>query len=383
MHVACAADSILARLESITQYKGAVKFADVGEAWTVCGICKQAYTGPFALLLAERYLEWAAECGLKLVQADALMHRAAELFHAERYEESEEDARHAGRLYDKPALGIESHMAECMIKRGKTHEALAIQTDLVGRARAEYGERDPVFLRIAYNLATTMSLMGDNAAAESILSTVYDTQKSVMAPSHKDTLTTGEALGNVLVRLRKHHEAAEVLRYVVAGTRRLMGDGSRRTRMVMSLLGVALFHTEKHEESERVYRALCDAHETRRPVNEAVKAELTEARIGLIQAIAGQGRLDESLSLIEGWGFDLRSPTGPFAPIVAVIRASTDTPSQAPPSSQVPRCEGAGCTRPASALCTRCRSARYCSKECQRKDWKIHKPLCSGSSTGP
>ena len=376
MHVACAASSILARLESVTQYKGAVNFTEVCEAWTVCCICKQAYTGPFALLLAQRYLEWAAECGLKLVHADALMHRSAELFHAERYEESEEDARHAGRLYDMPALGIESHMAECMIKRGKAHEALAIQTDLVGRARAEYGERDPVFLRIAYNLATTMSLMGDNAAAESLLSAVYDTQKSALAPSHKDTLTTGEALGNVLFRLRKHHEAAELLRSVVAGTRRLLGDGSRRTRMAMSLLGVALFHTEKHEESERVYRALCDAHETRSPVNEAEQAEqaeLTEARIGLIQAIAGQGRLDESLSLIEGWGFDVRSLTGPFAPIVAVIRAA----------AEVPRCEGAGCTRPASALCTRCRSARYCSKECQRKDRKDHRALCIGSSMGP
>lgn len=29
------------------------------------------------------------------------------------------------------------------------------------------------------------------------------------------------------------------------------------------------------------------------------------------------------------------------------------------------------------SLCSRCRCARFCSKECQRKAWKVHKPICT------
>ena len=32
-------------------------------------------------------------------------------------------------------------------------------------------------------------------------------------------------------------------------------------------------------------------------------------------------------------------------------------------------------------LCTRCRGASYCSKECQTKDWKVHRPICSPAKT--
>lgn len=27
-------------------------------------------------------------------------------------------------------------------------------------------------------------------------------------------------------------------------------------------------------------------------------------------------------------------------------------------------------------VCTRCHNRRYCSRECQKADWKMHKPAC-------
>jgi hypothetical protein len=35
------------------------------------------------------------------------------------------------------------------------------------------------------------------------------------------------------------------------------------------------------------------------------------------------------------------------------------------------------CSRPATMMCKRCRCQIYCSRQCQTKDWRIHKLLCS------
>ena len=34
------------------------------------------------------------------------------------------------------------------------------------------------------------------------------------------------------------------------------------------------------------------------------------------------------------------------------------------------------CKKPASSQCARCNSVHYCSKECQKSDWKRHKLYC-------
>lgn len=34
------------------------------------------------------------------------------------------------------------------------------------------------------------------------------------------------------------------------------------------------------------------------------------------------------------------------------------------------------CKKPAHLKCSRCRCVSYCSSECQKSDWKAHKPCC-------
>jgi hypothetical protein len=43
-------------------------------------------------------------------------------------------------------------------------------------------------------------------------------------------------------------------------------------------------------------------------------------------------------------------------------------------------CAAAGCaSEEASSVCSRCQAVRYCSRECQRTDWKAHKPACTAA----
>ena len=39
----------------------------------------------------------------------------------------------------------------------------------------------------------------------------------------------------------------------------------------------------------------------------------------------------------------------------------------------------ANCDQPAIQKCGRCRAARYCSQECQRQHWRVHKAACGQS----
>jgi len=40
------------------------------------------------------------------------------------------------------------------------------------------------------------------------------------------------------------------------------------------------------------------------------------------------------------------------------------------------RCKSCGTQQPKLLVCSRCEGVRYCSAECQRRDWKEHKPSC-------
>ena len=41
-------------------------------------------------------------------------------------------------------------------------------------------------------------------------------------------------------------------------------------------------------------------------------------------------------------------------------------------------CAAVGCaSEEASSVGARCQAVRYCSRECQRTDWRAHKPVCA------
>jgi hypothetical protein len=67
-----------------------------------------------------------------------------------------------------------------------------------------------------------------------------------------------------------------------------------------------------------------------------------------------------------GWVGDVNNETGSTAVILAMCKFDGERKCRV-------------CGKRGDKKCARCLNARYCSKECQAKDWKAHKILCNKS----
>jgi hypothetical protein len=54
-----------------------------------------------------------------------------------------------------------------------------------------------------------------------------------------------------------------------------------------------------------------------------------------------------------------------------------------PPKEASPPLLCIACNNPGTKRCGGCGNARYCSEECQKRDWKQHKAICQSFATLP
>lgn len=43
-------------------------------------------------------------------------------------------------------------------------------------------------------------------------------------------------------------------------------------------------------------------------------------------------------------------------------------------------CSNPSCSKPGTRKCSGCRIAKYCSRDCQRSEWSVHKAACKAAS---
>ncbi|KAJ7083693.1 hypothetical protein B0H15DRAFT_911711 [Mycena belliarum] len=87
----------------------------------------------------------------------------------------------------------------------------------------------------------------------------------------------------------------------------------------------------------------------------------------------GKGKDVEPMSKVAAWAkfapFAVRVALSPLFAVSYLEKIGRD-----PAAGRCFVCRGKG--KPKMMKCTACAKVRYCSKECQRKDWKAHKPRC-------
>jgi hypothetical protein len=382
--------------------------------WKKCHTCKQDFTGAMRTGLAEAWwarVRDAAEESAERLSAAYNLGQA--LYGDGKYGEAERMFRevHGIRMRvlgpEHPeTLGCAHEIALCLSRQGKHAKAEQINREVLAVEKRVLGPEHPSTLTSANNLAGSLSGQGKDAAAEQIRREVLAVQKRVLGPEHPSTLTSAANLAGSLSDQGKHAEAEQIYREVLAVEKRVLGPEHPDALTVAYYLAITLCNQCKYAEAQR----LCAAtHEVqRRVLGPAHPATLSTAslldqmrshlRAALPATAAGNAARAAANQLPAGTrvlvqrlvtkpehnskrarvlSFDARS--GRYC---VALDDGRELSLKAECVTQA-GCAAAGCaSEEASSVCARCQAVRYCSRECQRADWRAHKPACVVVHTG-
>jgi hypothetical protein len=261
------------------------------------------------------------------------------------------------------------------------------------------GAEHPRTLSTANNRAMSLSCQDKYADAERIEREVHEVQKHVLGAEHPDTLTSAKNLATSLSKQGKHDSAERLQREVLAVEKRVLGAEHPSTLTSANNLAMSLAEQGKYAEAEQLLlaalaslqRVLGPAHPN--TVQTADSLEDVRARIRTTPpttAAAPAVRLlpDGTRVLVQRLvakpehngkharvvSFDAR--TGRYA---VVLDDEKELSLKAECVAKA-GCAATVCaSEEASSVCSRCQAVRYCSRECQRADWKVHKPVCTAA----
>jgi hypothetical protein len=194
-----------------------------------------------------------------------------------------------------------------------------------------------------------------------MLREVLGVQKRVLGAEHPSTLLSAGSLAASLAFQDKFAEAERMLHAALASHRRVLGPNHPNTLAAARSLEQVRADIRATPPTNAAASATAGAAHplpagTRVLVERLVaKPEHNGKRGRVLSFDARTGRY--AVSLEDGKELSLKAE--------CVARAG---------------CAAAGCaSEEASSVCSRCQAVRYCSRECQRTDWKAHKPACTAA----
>jgi tetratricopeptide (TPR) repeat protein len=408
---ACRSDSGLAHLECLVEKAVAQRAHRFFKAWWECQTCGQRFTGEMRRGLGEAW--WSRVCAQAEESTDRLgaAHNLAacrrldgEYADAERIDREVLGSRRRVLGEEHPdTLLSANNLASSLLNQGKHADAERIGREVLGSRRRVLGEEHPDTLMSAGNLAQSLSRQGKHADAERINREVLGARRRVLGEEHPDTLTGAANLAMILEQQAKFSEAEEMLQATLEASRRVLGNTHPETLTSANNLAMSLFNQGKYAEAERMLhvtlaslrRVLGPAHpntlhvarglegvrariRASPPTNAVAPAAADAARLlpagthVLVQRLVAKPEHNGKRARV--LSFDAR--TGRYAV------ALDDGKELSLKAECVARagCAAAGCaSEEASSMCSRCQAVRYCSRECQRTDWKAHKPVCTAA----
>ena len=280
---------------------------------------------------------------------------------------------------EKRALGPEhenvlrnlNNLALILQAQRKFAEAESLMVEVLALHTKLHGFEHHHTLAYANNLLSLLHVRGRCVEAQRVGRQVREMLSCMLADDHpfhfefKDLLhDIGERnplnafasnLSTCLSESKKHSEAEVVLREVLAAQHRILGANHPN----------ALRTSDNLEKLLR--RQMCAGP---RPKTSGAVPSLPAGTRVLVQRLVAKPEHNGKRARV--LSFDTR--TGRYA------IALDDGKELSLKAECVARagCAAAGCaSEEATSVCSRCEAVRYCSRECQRADWKAHKPVCA------
>ena len=344
-------------------------------AWCECHTCKQYFTGAMRTGLAEAWWARVRDAAEKNAERlTAAYNLGQSLYDAGKYGEAERMFREVHGIRMR-LLGAEhpqtllcaGDIASCLMAQGscgKHAKAEQIEREVLAVRKRVLGPEHPETLTSAANVASSLCGQGKHAEAEQIHREVHAVRKRVLGPEHPDTLNTASNLAVTLFDQRKYAEAQALCEATLEVQRRVLGPAHPHTLHTASSLDQMRTRIRAAQLAMAAGDAAsCAANQlpagTRVLVQRLVaKPEHNGKRARVVSFDACSGRY--RVALDDGRELSLKAE--------CVARAG---------------CAAAGCaSEEASSVCARCQAVRYCSRECQRADWRAHKPACVVVHTG-
>ena len=159
------------------------------DAWQICKVCDQPFTGPLAIALAQEL--WSRKRNLP--------------------------GHNNERIH---ALDL---MATSLHKQGRYSEAEAMHREGVAIKRKVRGDEHPTTLDSAGSLANALSRQGKFAEAATIQREVLEVKKRLFGTEHESTLACANDMGQILVGQEKFSQAEAMHRETHAAGKRTNG----------------------------------------------------------------------------------------------------------------------------------------------------------------
>ncbi len=181
-------------------------------------------------------------------------------------------------------------------------------------------------------------------------------RKRVLGAEHPDTLTSASNLAVSLSRQGKYAEAARMLQATLLSCQRVLG-----------LTHLATLQIARNLESVRA--RIRSANAPTKPAAGTLQSLPAGTRV-LVQRLVAKPEHNGKRARV--LSFDVR--TGRYA---VALEDGKELSLKAECVAKT-GCVAAGCaSEEATSVCGRCEAVRYCSRECQRADWKAHKGACT------
>jgi tetratricopeptide (TPR) repeat protein len=260
-------------------------------------------------------------------------------------------------------------------------EALALQTKILG---AEH----PETMTSMNNHADTLFKLGRRAEAEKILRDLVDVETRVQGAAHPETLCVMHQLARVIKEQGRLDESLEIFQTVLATRARVLGAKHPRTQESASMVEEvrAKLKTQQPTKKGNKHTGRRNEIDSAAAMQEHVCVHTCAAYAGAPAVYGGEQRLPSGTRVLVQQLVAKPEYNGKLARVLSFDELSgrygvalDDGRELSLKPGCIARagCAAAGCaSEEASNVCAQCHAVRYCSRECQRADWKMHKSSC-------